>query len=100
MSRELGLDDCRNCTGVAQRMAEYVDGTLPADERAAMERHLQQCPPCSDVAGEEAAGREVLRRCAGRLKAQQPMPKELRNRCEALCRGGNPIAAWWRSLFR
>lgn len=94
--------DCRDCRSVAERLTRYVDGSLPGEECAALERHLASCPPCRDEAGEEAAGRRLLRECAERLRAE-PMPPALRSRCEALCRdckSDNPLARWWRSLFR
>ena len=61
------MDDCRSCQSVAERMTRYVDGTLPAGEREAVERHLHACPPCRQEADEETAGRTVLHDCAERL---------------------------------
>lgn len=34
------------------RLSEYLDGELPAEERAACEAHLLGCPPCREVLGE------------------------------------------------
>ena len=64
------MNDCRDCRGVAERMTRYVDGSLPEDERAAVEQHLRNCPGCRDCVGEESAAREVLRQCASRLRAE------------------------------
>ena len=85
------------CQKVAEGMTRYVDGSMPPDERETFEEHLRRCPPCRQGAGEEAAGRAVLRECAGRLRAQ-PLPPHLRSRCEALAH--HPLRRWWRALFR
>ncbi len=36
-----------NCKEVEKRLAEYVEGSLPASESAAVQEHLQQCPSCA-----------------------------------------------------
>jgi anti-sigma factor RsiW len=38
------------CKTFEIRILEYVDGTLPAAERAAIESHLAQCAPCQAFA--------------------------------------------------
>ena len=93
----MNMNDCRDCRSVSERMTRYVDGSLSADECAAVEQHLQSCPGCRDCAGEESAARTVLRQCAARLKGES-MPPELRSRCEALCRGRSlwqRVRAWF-----
>lgn len=37
-----------NCFGVEPRLEAYVDEDLPPSERAALERHLEGCPACTD----------------------------------------------------
>ena len=34
------------CRQVVELVTDYLEGALPADLRAAVERHLQLCPPC------------------------------------------------------
>jgi anti-sigma factor RsiW len=76
-------------------MTPFVDGSLPAEERAAVERHLDSCPPCQRAAAEAMGGRAVLRSAASRLPADSP-PPGLRSRCEALARHHRaPAAASW-----
>ncbi len=80
------MDDCRR---TAERLTRYVDQTLPPDERVQVDQHLGKCPPCRDVASDEAAGRAVLRDCAARLRhpfAAGAVPPGLRSRCEELAR--------------
>ena len=75
------------CRRTADRMAPYADGSLPAEERAAVEQHLARCPPCHRAAVEATGGRAVLRSGSSRLPAAAP-PPGLRSRCEALARQG------------
>lgn len=35
-----------NCKEFADFLLDYIEGTLPADQAAAFEEHLQLCPPC------------------------------------------------------
>jgi anti-sigma factor RsiW len=34
---------CQDCVTL---LADYLDGTLPEEEKAALEEHLSYCPPC------------------------------------------------------
>lgn len=75
-------DDCRR---TAARLTSYVDGALPAGERADLERHLDRCPPCRMDAQRERGARHVLREQARSL-TDTSLPPGLRTRCEALAR--------------
>lgn len=37
------------CVALRRRLSEVVDGDAPAGERADLERHLDDCPPCESV---------------------------------------------------
>src|SRR5512141_1270372 len=59
------------CRDLEPLLASYVDGEAPADQRAAVDAHIERCPPCrARVAGERAAvdvlraRRDALRTCA------------------------------------
>jgi anti-sigma factor RsiW len=39
------------CRDVAERLAEFVGGTLLPEGRAALEHHLEGCPSCRDYLG-------------------------------------------------
>lgn len=52
-----GCADCRrfvelgrstNCRDLADFLSEYLEGRLPAAQRAVFESHLSACPPCVD----------------------------------------------------
>jgi hypothetical protein len=44
-----------NCAEIEILICDYVDGTLPADQKAAVERHFAECPACSELARDSAA---------------------------------------------
>ena len=73
------------CNDLLRRLAEYEDGVLPQELCAALEAHLADCVPCTE-----------LRRDLGLLsglcrKALRPaMPEGLRLRLLALLQGDEP----------
>jgi anti-sigma factor RsiW len=73
------------CRRTADRLTAYVDETLPPAERAAVDSHLNDCPPCRVSADHQQGGRTVLRECADQLRSA-PLPPGLRSRCTALAR--------------
>ena len=42
-------------------LAGFVDGTLPAEERASVERHLAECARCAEEVSLAAEARSALR---------------------------------------
>ncbi len=90
------MSDCRE---IAERLAPYADGLLPAPECTDVELHLSACPPCRAAAHAERSARDVLRQKAAALKAE-PLPPGLRSRCEALARehARRPPATRWERL--
>jgi anti-sigma factor (TIGR02949 family) len=87
-------DAVSSCREIADRLTSYVDGELPSESRAAVERHLGECPPCRRAAEATAAGRLVLRRCAAALR-DEPLPPGLKSRCEALAREHRARTGTW-----
>ena len=91
------MSDCRR---TAERLGPWAEDTLPATERAEVDRHLADCPPCRVAADCERGARQVLRACADRLR-HEPLPPGFRTRCEALAReqaSGRARAGWLRTL--
>ena len=83
------MSDCRR---TVEQLAPFVEGTLPLVERAEVERHLDQCPPCRRVAVEAEGGRRLVRERATAL-LDEPLPPGLRSRCEALASSGTVFAS-------
>jgi len=53
-----------NCAELDILLCEYVDGTLDAATRAAVELHLDGCPACAELARDSAAAVEFVARAA------------------------------------
>ena len=53
-----------NCAELDILLCEYVDGTLEAATRAAVERHLAGCAACAELARDSAAAVDFLERAA------------------------------------
>jgi len=83
-----------NCRRICDLLTQYADGTLAADQRAEVQRHLDACPPCRVIAGKECGARQLLRACADRLRGAEPLPPDLRSRCQAASRG-TADTRWW-----
>jgi hypothetical protein len=53
-----------NCAELEQLICDYVDGTLTAERKAEVERHLEACPGCAEVARDCAAAVAFMERAA------------------------------------
>ena len=53
-----------NCSDLETLLCDYVDGTLGPDRKAAVERHLAQCPACAEMARDSAAAVAFMERAA------------------------------------
>jgi anti-sigma factor RsiW len=92
-----------NCRRICDLLAQYADGTLPEDQRAEVQRHLDACPPCRAVSMKECGARMLLRACAERLKSERlretPLPPGLRTRCQALSAASHATRSWFGWLL-
>ena len=72
MSRPLDTDACID---VVERVTDYLEGALPADEARRLERHVAGCPGCSEYL-------DQMRTIAGALQGlrEDPIPAEMRAR--------------------
>lgn len=52
------------CAELEIVICDYVDGTLAADVRAEVERHLNECPACAELARDSAAAVAFMERAA------------------------------------
>jgi hypothetical protein len=53
-----------NCAELEQLICDYVDGTLTADRKAEVERHLEGCAGCAELARDSAAAVAFMERAA------------------------------------
>ena len=53
-----------NCADVEILICDYLDGTLTAERKCAVERHLAQCPACAELARDCAAAVTFMERAA------------------------------------
>ena len=80
-----------NCREIEEKLAEYIDGEQAAAERAAVDAHLETCPPCRSRAVGERAAHDLI--CARRNTLRATAPNHLRERCAAQRRVVNAPAA-------
>jgi anti-sigma factor (TIGR02949 family) len=63
------------CRDAVQFLLQYLDGELPADQRARFELHLRSCPPCVDYL---ESYRETIRLGKACSEQEAPLPEKLR----------------------
>jgi len=61
-----------NCQRVQESFIDYQDGTLPADESAALRAHLASCPTCQR---EWSALQEITRKLDALPAVEEPSPR-------------------------
>jgi anti-sigma factor (TIGR02949 family) len=77
------------CESIQNCLDSYIDNELPAEDRARILRHLENCPACSGQF-------ELRRRLRSRLKAAigaQAVPQELRSKIRGAV-GRKPGRNW------
>ena len=79
------------CREIEAKLAEYVDGEQPSTERAAVDAHLQACPPCRSRAVGERVAHDLI--CARRQTLRPTAPGRLHERCAAQRPPGRPATA-------
>ncbi|MEW6429914.1 MAG: anti-sigma factor [Myxococcota bacterium] len=67
------------CFDVLERLSDYIDGELPAAERAQVERHLAGCDECTKFGGEFGA---VVRGLRAKLGAKDDAPADVARRLD------------------
>jgi len=70
-----------NCQDLDPLFAPYADGEGAAADRAAVESHLDRCPPCRENVAEQRTVRAAVAACRSSLRSSAP--NELRARCVA-----------------
>ena len=64
-----------DCNDAVHALYHFLDGELTADKRVAIERHLNDCPPCFEAFDFEAELRMVIAQ-----KCREQVPESLRLR--------------------
>ncbi|HLK21729.1 MAG TPA: zf-HC2 domain-containing protein [Bryobacteraceae bacterium] len=85
------------CAELEILLCDYVDGTLRAAERSALESHLAGCSACSELAKDVAGVTAFIETVA----PAEP-PAELLTRILHVLPNGRPVAekrSWWKKLF-
>src|SRR5438270_114496 len=72
-----------NCDAFENLLADYLDGTLPAADQLALERHAESCPNCREFMAQATEGFRAL-------KSMEPLspPPELVTRIAYLAPAG------------
>lgn len=68
------------CDETLTELYSYLDGELTVEVREKIRFHLDDCPPCGDIAGFEAELRKVIA-----SKCVDQVPADLRARIIAAC---------------
>ena len=71
-SREIGCPEC------VELLADYIDGSLPQDQTAQLEWHLDGCPPCVAFVNTYKGTVNAARRL--REQPETSLPAELRQK--------------------
>jgi anti-sigma factor RsiW len=66
-----------SCSDVLARLSDYMDGELPAAERARVEEHLRGCDGCARFGGELSATVRALR---AHLARPAEVPRDIADR--------------------
>jgi hypothetical protein len=64
-----------NCADVEILICDYQDGTLTAERKSAVERHLAQCPACAELARDSAAAVAFMERAGPKGHPVEPPPE-------------------------
>lgn len=70
------------CGRVLSSLAAYLDGTLPADERAVVEAHVRECDRCARFGGVYAAVAGRVRRITSDGPVSPEVLQRLKERLE------------------
>jgi hypothetical protein len=83
-----------NCAEIEILICDYVDGTLSAENRALVERHLAECPACAELLHDSAAAVGFIERAA---EVEPPPELVTRILFDAPWRKNKPIITGLRS---
>jgi len=68
-----------DCKHSIELLHDYLEGTLPTDEKASLDLHFRACPPCLDFVRKYAATARLCKRAL----VEDEVPTGIRNRLTA-----------------
>ncbi len=77
-----GSPEWVTCKHSLALLVEYLDGTLPPQEKAALDRHFRACPPCIDFVRKYRSTPDL---CRSTMK--EDVPAEMSQRLTAFLHG-------------
>lgn len=77
-----------NCKEAVDRLYQYLDRELSADEQRVVQTHLSHCPPCLDMFRFE----ENILTFVGDKCRETAAPDDLRHRVRKLCQGSDDLS--------
>jgi anti-sigma factor RsiW len=84
-----------SCKDWVERITDYLEGALPAGERAHLESHLQKCKPCQSYLEQM---RQTIR-CVGALREEPSgVPAETKAKLLQLFRASQPAVGKSRRI--
>jgi hypothetical protein len=87
-----------NCAEIEIQLADYLDGSLAADEKAALESHLSTCSACEELARDAAGAMAFM----GRASEVAAPPELLTRILFEISTGPSRLAvkpSWMRRVF-
>ncbi len=70
-----------DCKETLDRLYEYLDRELSAEEQVEVQHHLDDCPPCRDRFHFEENVLRVVRRCCRDVSAPPSLVEKVRKIC-------------------
>ena len=79
-----------SCQAIEPLLTPVADGEASGAERARVDAHIAQCPPCAEVLDAAREARQWIRADAARLRAGAHAPASLQARCRRAVERGAP----------
>jgi anti-sigma factor RsiW len=86
------------CAELEILLCDYVDGTLRAEEKSALESHLAGCSACTELAKDVAGATAFLERVSAAEPPAELLTRILHHAPQGRQRGQDR-QPWWRRLF-
>ena len=88
-----------NCADIEILICDYVDGTLDAPQTAEVERHLDACPSCAELARDSAAAVSFIQRSADVEPPPELITRILFDAPWTKQKSGSKLRNWFRTIL-